>query len=114
MIQADALPMIRALGGELVTYTTAAGVTRRIYVIVNRNPPATVTANGEVYTPSMTITAANHATNGIDTSRMDPSGAEKIRVAERVGGDEADFGIYLPPPGSRRTNDPGMISLDLR
>lgn len=114
MIKNDALNMIRGLGGEHCVYTRNNGATRSIWVIVNRNPPSTYTANGELYTPSMTITAVNDPTDGIDTATMDPSGADTLTVAERVNGTTHAFGIYLPPPGSKRTNDAGMISLDLR
>lgn len=100
--------------GEDVIYTPYGGSARTIKAIVKRNPDAQIGPDGEALAPLLEITVENHATRGISTATMNGHGADKVTVAVRKGETARQLGVYLPPPGGRRTHDAGMISLDLR
>lgn len=87
---------------------------RDIEALVNRTPPDAILPDGTVMTPMMRLTVANSATVGIDSSTMQSGGNIRVRMARRKGGDAEEFGLYLPPEGSRRAHNAGMISFDVR
>lgn len=100
--------------GEDVVVIPRTGPERPIKAVVNRRPLERYGPNNEVLTPKLEITVRNDATHGISTASDDLSGSTRVRVAVRKGDTAEALAVYLPPPGSNRAHDAGMISLDLK
>ena len=88
--------------GETATYKKRGGTTRSIKVVVNRNLPAEISPQGVTRFPIL-VAVTNSATYGISSTELD-SGADKIAVPFRYGGDAQDFLLGTP-----EAQDAGMM-----
>ena len=62
----DAVDLIAALGGEVVTYTPHGGVAKTFKAVVERQPSQVQTSAGGAYPVNqMEVTFPNDATNGV-------------------------------------------------
>lgn len=78
----DAVNVVAALGGELVTYTPSGGVAKQFTAIVERTPSAPSVFGGASYPENaIVVTFPKDATNGVLTVHK---GKDRITVKRHV------------------------------
>lgn len=92
--------------GEAATYKKRGGTTRPIQVVVNRNLPPEISPQGVTRFPIL-VAVSNSTTYGISSTELD-TGADKIAVPFRYGGDAQDFLLGTP-----EAQDGGMLTFRL-
>ena len=92
--------------GESVTYKKKGGTTRTIKAVVNRNLPPMLDPQG-VLRYVLLVSIPNSSTYGISSTELD-TGADKIAVAYRQGGDTQDYLLGTP-----EAQDAGQLTFRL-
>lgn len=115
-IQTDATFLMDADGPtELVLVKEPGDATwREVYGFVNRRPPEQIGPDGSVTTPLMTLCVANDAVKGIATATFQGGGNVRVMLGRKKGAAAEEFGLYLPPIGSIRAHNAGLLSLDVK
>lgn len=87
---------------------------REIFAFVNRRPPEQVGPDGSVTTPLMTLCVANDPVKGIATASFQGAGNVRVKLGRKKNAAAEEFGLYLPPVGSIRAHNAGLLSLDVK
>lgn len=111
-LAADALAMLDDFGEEVVYLPRdgpEAEIGRTIRAVVERGDAMGLGVGGiDARTPSIRVTAANDARDGIAASELD-TGGDRVRVAVRVGGTPQDLEI-----ARLAYHDEGAVVVELR
>lgn len=70
---------------EVIEYYPKVGRPRMINALVDRKPPEQIVEVQRGIAPLLTISVANHATNGISAAELD-TGGDRVKLALRCGG----------------------------
>lgn len=93
-------PALLTQFGESITYAPKDGPLRVIDAIVERNPPAILSATGDAVFPEATVRVYNSVTTGIGSSEVD------------IGKDELVMALKIGDATARRFSMLTMISQD--
>jgi hypothetical protein len=102
----DAVDMVAALGGELVTYTPYGGVAKQFRAIVEREPSRVSLLTGVAYPEqALLITFPHDATDGVTSVAK---GKDKMRVKKHLSDAmETDYTVTMV-----QEEDAGMVASD--
>lgn len=108
MLAAESAIFIDNLGAEAITYLPAAGGSRAIDALINREQPAETGDAPQGHAPLLTIVVINSATTGISSDEVD------------CGGDKVNLPVRLGETAQQRritgiiSQDSGMVKLEVR
>lgn len=108
MLATESELFIDNLGAEAIIYLPAAGGSRAIDALVNREQPAETGDAPHGHAPLLTIVVINSATTGISSDEVD-CGGDKVELPVRLGETAQErliAGII--------SQDSGMMKLEVR
>jgi hypothetical protein len=113
MMQADAAVLLGSSGefAEEVTYAKRSGVTRSIYAIVDRQPPARVGPDGMVSKATAYIDVQNSATTGIALSELQSGDSITYNVHQGVAATARKVNVRLLSNGPN--HDAAVLRLEV-
>ena len=102
----QAFPMLLEQFGEPVIYYPLAGGTRSFEAIVEREPPASYDAAGNVVLAEYRIRFLGSCKGGVKSNEID-TGGDQIAVIAEVGGDRLVKRTVL----AKTSDDSGVVSI---
>ncbi len=102
----DAIAMVAALGGEVVTYLPYGGVAKQFKAIIEREPSRVAAFSGATYSEhAMLVTFPRHATDGMMSVAK---GKDRFMLKHRLSdSDEKEFTVVMV-----QDEDAGLVASD--